>query len=295
MHIFLTGAGGFVGKHVIRHFAKDNRISAYNRQAVPADADVYLHLAGKAHDLKNAADPGEYYAVNTELTKKMFQQFLASEARVFIFLSSVKAAADSVAGILAEDHQPNPVTHYGKSKLLAEQFILSQSLPAHKQVYILRPCMIHGPGNKGNLNLLYQVATKGLPWPLGAFRNSRSFCSITNLLFVLGELIHRTDIPSGVYHVADDLPLSTVDIITLMGRSVNRKPRIWHVPENLIRVVAKAGDLLRLPLNSERLGKLTENYVVSNQKLIKALGKQLPQDVQTGLLHTLESFKKDAE
>ena len=83
-------------------------------------------------------------------------------------------------GILTEDTIPNPKTHYGISKLQAENYILDQKLPEGKRVYILRPCMIHGPGNKGNLNLLYTLVKKGFPWPLGAFENQRSFLSIDN-------------------------------------------------------------------------------------------------------------------
>jgi len=86
---------------------------------------------------------------------------------------------------------------------LAEQYILSQPIPEGKRVYILRPCMIHGPGNKGNLNLLYSLVTKGFPWPLGLFENSRSYLSIENLCFIIKELIDREDIPSGVYNVAN--------------------------------------------------------------------------------------------
>ena len=75
-------------------------------------------------------------------------------------LSSVKAVADNVVGFLSEDCEPNPKTHYGKSKLLAERYILSKNIPDNKRVYILRPCMIHGPNNKGNLNLLYNLSIK---------------------------------------------------------------------------------------------------------------------------------------
>jgi len=82
----------------------------------------------------------------------IFDWFLQSTATKFIFFSSVKAAANSVDGILTEDFVPNPTSLYGESKLAAESYLLNH-LPDDKQVYILRPCMIHGPGNKGYLNL----------------------------------------------------------------------------------------------------------------------------------------------
>ena len=110
--------------------------------------------------MKETVNPAEYYEINTELTKNIFDSFLISDAKVFITLSSVKAVADSVNDILTEDHISDPKTHYGKSKLLAEQYILSKKIPSGKRVYILRPCMIHGPGNKGNLNILYKIVTK---------------------------------------------------------------------------------------------------------------------------------------
>lgn len=81
-----------------------------------------------------------------------------------------------------------------------------------KKVYILRPCMIHGPGNKGNLNLLYGVVSKGMPWPLGAFENRRSFTSIGNLQEVIKGLLTK-DAPSGIYHMGDDEALSTNELI----------------------------------------------------------------------------------
>src|SRR5690606_13373271 len=128
-----------------------------------------IHLAGKAHDTQNTSSPEEYFQVNTELTKQLFDKFLQSNARDFIYFSSVKAVADTVSGLLGEDVTPNPQTPYGQSKWQAEQYLNSQPLPEGKRLFILRPCMIHGPGNKGNLNLLYQVSSKGLPWPLAAF------------------------------------------------------------------------------------------------------------------------------
>jgi nucleoside-diphosphate-sugar epimerase len=252
---------------------------------------IVIHLAGKAHDLKKTSNPDEYYQVNTELTKTVFDAFLASESKVFITLSSIKAVADEVDDYLTEEHIANPISHYGKSKLLAEQYILSTEVPEGKRVYILRPCMIHGPGNKGNLNLLYKLVSKGIPWPLGVFENKRSFCSIDNLMFIIRELIEREDIPSGVYNVSDDQSLSTNEVISLMAESQNKKPKIWSISKKLIQIIAKIGNLLKLPLTEERLQKLTDSYVVSNKKLMSAIGKPLPVSSREGLLKTFKSFQ----
>lgn len=289
---FITGSSGFVGTSVLRSLDLDDfHIWSRNNNIQLDGVQYILHLAGKAHDLKKTSNPDEYYQVNTEFTKEMFDAFLASDAKVFITLSSVKAVADEVQGELNEEHIPNPITHYGNSKLLAEHYILSKEIPEGKRVYILRPCMIHGPGNKGNLNLLYKIASKGIPWPLGAFDNQRSFCSIDNLMFIFKELIERDDIPSGVYNVADDAPLSTNEVISILAESQNRKPRIWIISKRLIEFSAKIGNVLKLPLNEERLQKLTDSYVVSNKKLMNAIGKPLPVSSREGLLKTFKSFQ----
>jgi nucleoside-diphosphate-sugar epimerase len=290
--IFLTGSSGFVGSNLVRYLEPSYKFGNFTRFApIIINHEIIIHLAGKAHDLKKSSNPDEYYEVNTELTKKIFDAFLISDAKIFITLSSVKALADEVVGSLSEDHIPNPITHYGKSKLLAEKYILSKEIPAGKRVYILRPCMIHGPGNKGNLNLLYKLVSKGIPWPLGAFDNKRSFCSIDNLMFIIKELIERDDIPSGVYNIADDEAISTNDLISILAQSQNKEPKIWKVSKSLIQSLAKIGDLLRLPLTTERLQKLTESYVVSNQKIKSALGKDLPIAAKYGLIKTFKSFQ----
>ncbi len=293
--IYLTGASGFVGKLILNYFG-GNRVNVSKRgdEYKIDSSSVVIHLSGKAHDLKNTSSPEEYYLVNTELTKKVFDKFLDSEAKVFITLSSVKAVADEVEYLLTEEHIPNPITHYGKSKQLAEQYILSKVIPKGKRVYILRPCMIHGLGNKGNLNLLYNLVSKGLPWPLGLFENSRSYLSIENLCFIIKELIEREDILSGVYNVADDVPLSTNEIIKMIAESKGKKVRILNISKKVIMVLSRIGDLLKLPLNSERLKKLTESYVVSNAKIKEALGKPLPVSSKEGLMRTFNFFAGNA-
>ena len=307
--VYITGVTGFVGINLIDYLKKHNKeVTGVSRsendvtqtidyirfqQQAKTGVAAVIHLAGKAHDLKNVNDPDSYFKVNFGLTKKIYDTFLTSEMDVFIYMSSVKAVKDVTNGILMENEIPTPATAYGKSKLKAEQYILS-NLSENKRVYILRPCMIHGPGNKGNLNLLYKLVSKGIPWPLGDFTNKRSFLSIENLCFVIKELLDRKDIPSGVYQVADDLSLSTNTVIELLGNSLGIKERIWNLPRPWVNSMAKLGNYLKLPLNTERLQKLTEDYEVSNAKIVTAMQKKMPISSKQGLNLTFKSFKKNA-
>jgi len=298
MRLIVTGSSGFVGKNLLLYL--NHKVSTINRnslnQVSPSllnSADAIIHLAGKAHDLKNASNVQEYYNVNFEITKNLYNAFLESDVKKFIFISSVKATADVVPDVLYEDIKPDPQTHYGKSKLMAEEYIQSQPLAEGKSYYILRPCMIHGPGNKGNLNLLFKFVKKGIPYLLAGFNNKRSFLSVENLCFIINELITRDDIPTGIYHVADDIALSTNAVVTILASSLNSKPKLFKISPVIVKFLAKVGDHLRLPLTTERLNKLTESYVVSNERIKKALNKELPLTAIEGLKITADSFNKD--
>lgn len=302
--ILITGITGFVGNNLRSYLNKRNVIGisrqsntsknyiCYNElnKDVLNETKAFIHLAGKAHDLKKTSEDKEYFEVNTELTKKIFDQFLESDCKVFIYMSSVKAAADEVDNVLEEDVQPNPITVYGKSKLKAEEYILSKKLHLNKRVYILRPCMIHGPGNKGNLNLLHSFVSKGIPYPFGVYKNSRSFLSVDNLCFVIEKLIDNNNILSGVFNVADDEPLSTNELVNLIGVAIDKTSRILKMPKVVINVLAKLGDVIPFPINSEKVQKLTENYVVSNQKIKNAIGSNLPMTSKEGLIKTIKLF-----
>ncbi len=310
MKILITGVHGFVGSNLVKALSKEHTIYGLDivspikegvrftfswdfldkPDEIPA-VDAIIHLAGKAHDTKNEAAADVYFKVNTDLTKKIYDYFLKSKAKKFIFFSTAKAAADKVDGILTEDVVPSPVGPYGESKIAAEKYI-QEHLNDEKQVYILRPCMIHGPGNKGNLNLLYGVVKKGILWPLGAFENRRTFTSIENLNFVIEGLLTK-DVPTGIYNMGDDEALSTNELIEEICKSLGKKAHIWKLPKGLMNGVAKIGGALHLPLDSERLRKLTENYISSNAKIKKALGvEKMPVDAREGLKVTLKSFAK---
>lgn len=315
MNILITGIHGFVGSNLVNALKRDHTIFGLDIVAPAKDGvertyswadldngrlpqvDAIIHLAGKAHDTKNRSAAEVYFQVNTGLTKKIFDYFSAHpETGKFIFFSSVKAAVDKVPSeVLYEDIEPCPVGPYGESKVKAENYIREQierrrEIYEGREIVILRPCMIHGPGNKGNLNLLYGFVKKGLPWPLGAFENRRTFTSIDNLTFVISGMLSKS-IESGIYNMADDEPLSTNELIDVICSAMGKKARIIRVGKKLITGAARTGDILHLPLNSFRLNKLTENYVVSNQKIKKALGiEKMPVRAADGLTKTIQSF-----
>ena len=339
MKILITGVHGFVGTNLVEALSKKHTIYGLDiispikegirytfswdyldKETSIPDVDAIIHLAGKAHDTKNQSKADVYFKVNTELTKKIFDYFLAHDSiKKFVFFSTAKAAADKVDGILTEDVVPSPVGPYGESKIAAEKYILEKfkefnssmvqgsndstlttdsqlstlnSTLQTKSVYIFRPCMIHGPGNKGNLNLLYNVVKKGIPWPLGAFENRRTFTSIENICFAVNGVLTQ-DVESGIYNMGDDEALSTNELIEEICKSLGKKAHIWKLPKGLMNGVARIGGILHLPLDSERLRKLTENYISSNEKIKKALGvEKMPVDARSGLKVTLKSFVK---
>ena len=347
MRILITGVHGFVGTNLVDALMREHTIYGLDiispqkegirntfswddleKETMIPEVDAIIHLAGKAHDVKNKSAADVYFKVNTGLTQKIFDYFLVHESiKKFVFFSTAKAAADKVDGVLTEDVVPAPVGPYGESKIAAEKYILEKfkdyslklkdsskvddekvetsnfthttdykqstinSKLSSKDVYIFRPCMIHGPGNKGNLNLLYNMVRKGIPWPLGAFENRRTFTSVENVCFAVNGVLTK-DVPSGIYNMGDDEALSTNELIEEICKSLGKKAHIWKLPKGLMNGVAKIGDWLHLPLNSLRMQKLTENYISSNAKIKAALGvEKMPVDAHEGLKKTLETFR----
>ena len=297
--VLITGSSGFVGTNLIEslnnkyNFILPDRNNLKNSLNKEKNYDVLIHLAGIAHDTKRINDDMNYFRVNTDLTKFVFNKFVESNAKVFIFLSSVKACSDSVEGIMYESDISNPSTAYGKSKLKAENYIIENlnQIKDNKKVYILRPSMIHGPNNKGNLNLLLKMINKGIPWPLGLYENKRSFCGINNLIFVIQNLIEKKNINTGIYNIADDLAISTNELYELICDKLNKRKLILKIPKFLIKIIAFFGDYFSLPLNTERLEKLTESYVVSNSKIKEQLNiSNFPDSVRDSFNKTLVTF-----
>lgn len=316
-NILITGIDGFVGKNLYKWLVNGcNKYAIYglvrNKNEKNLDVfnlakiydfteieclnhlqfDTIVHLAGKAHDLRKNIEPALYIDANIGLTKKIFALFRKTNSSKFIFMSSVKAVADSVEGVLTEDIEPAPKTIYGKTKQEAELYLLNQKLSDKEQVFILRPCMIHGEGNKGNLNLLFRMVKNRIPYPLGGFKNKRSFLYIKNLCFVLNQIIEN-DVRADIYNLADNGTLSTNEVIKMMGNVLGVNSNIFFISPQIISFLVVIGDFLHLPLNSEKLQKLTENYVVSNNKIKEQLLSELPYSITDGMIETIKTFKND--
>jgi len=279
--VLVTGATGFIGTNLVPvleaagHEVVPFSLRGWTGEPFPEGIDAVVNLAGKAHDLDGTAGPEVYRRINTDLAERAYVAFLDSEATTFVQLSSVAAVnEESVDGVLDERAEPHPVTPYGRSKLAAERLLLAVEPPEGRRVIALRPTMVHGPGDKGNLRLLFGMLSRGIPYPLDAYENERSFVSIGNLAWAVTNVIDTPSVPTGVYLVADDEPVSTGHLVSLIAEVTGRPVRRLAIPRPLVRAVAKVGDRVPVvPLNSRRLAKLTEDYRVSGAKLLAALGR----------------------
>src|SRR5690606_19688226 len=294
--IGIIGASGFIGQNLLNKFSNAKGISLRDEkwEEQVAKQEILLNLIGKAHDHKGTAKEEDYYYANVELAKKVFRAYINSSATLLLHISSLAALEEFESSkLLLESDACKPVSWYGKSKRHAEEWLLAQELPTDKKLIILRPPMVHGPGDKGNLGLLYKLISKGIPYPLSSFENHRSFISIDNFSFFIQQIIEKQcTLESGVYHIADDEPVSTKDIITIIKQITGKHVPDIALPKFLVKGLAKMGDIIPIPMNTKRLKKMTSDLLVSNAKIKQALGiEKLPLTAEEGLVKTIRSFK----
>lgn len=314
--ILITGVSGFVGKNLLEYLRNSGEyyitgvsrdIERLKNLSNHLDEGIsykqlfenwqsfnqIIHLAGQV--IKKEEDPSSdslYKEANYDLTCKIYDQFLQDEqSEKFIFLSSIHVLTEIPDRVIDESYPPMPFTPYGRSKYEAEKYIIANE-SSKKKAYILRPTMIHGPGNKGNLKSLYNYIISGLPYLFGAANNSRSFLSIDNLCFVLKEILDN-EIEEGLYHIADDEPTKTHELIDKISKISGVKSRKYNIPLPLLRTFAKMGNYLSFPFDSHRYGKLTSDFVVKNDKIKKAIAKPLPVTSDEGMNKTIESFLEE--
>ncbi len=256
MNVLITGANGFVGRHLVAMLARrGHRVRAGVRGAgaltdvagvetvVIGDlasttwekhlrgVDAVVHLAGIAHATGVADD--DYDRVNRAATGALARAAAAARVRRLIFVSSIKAQSGAASeAVLTERDLPRPVDAYGRSKLAAEAEVAAAGAP----FTILRPVLVYGAGVKGNLRTLVRVADLPLPLPLGRVHNRRSLLAIENLGAAIELSLVSPASENETFVVADPTPLSLAEIVAALRRGMGRPAWLLPVPEAWLRV-----------------------------------------------------------
>jgi nucleoside-diphosphate-sugar epimerase len=284
MNIFISGSRGFVGKNILKLNTKSD-FHCYDRKSnIKINQDFVFHFAGLAHDISGKKNNDLYIRSNTGLTIEIFNEFLKSSAKVFVFLSTIKVLGQ-YEDIIFEDSIPKHQSIYGLSKFNAEQYLLSKKIPSDKKVYILRSSLIYGEEPKGNLKLLKKYVNFYLPWILSSFDNKISLLDIRNLNFILNKLCENyKNIPSGIYNVSDDNPIKVKELVRYLASARNKRIFFWKIKKSYLSVIFNMGNTLKLPIiNNSSFHKLTKNTIVDIGKIKKILNIKLPYTTENSI------------
>lgn len=266
--ILFTNKSGFLANTIIENWSYRHRLFGLEsvffkrdiEELLPLDAIV--HIPQYLHDVKKHTGVHEYNIMEVEMLHNIFKYFMQSDISTFIFISGANTFRYNAAYTPEERYLLN--------------FVRRDPRVREKKIYVLRPCMIVGPGNGDDISVLYDLVRKGIPWPFEGNEGMRSYCSVVNLSFVAEQLIVNDDIKNGIYSVCDDEPVSTNELIGMISESAGKRSRIWRLPKAL----------LRLPFMNH-LKIFTEDFVVSNEEIKQALGiGSMPAEVKDMLTET---------
>lgn len=308
--ILVTGANGFVGRvlcgqaktrgAIVRALLRTEADGPWDEAVFGdlADAalprgcmegvDTVFHLAGKVHTTDEIrSEEAVYQQINVDGTQTLLDAAGAANVRQFIFISSVKAMGEGDVGPLDENSIPAPVTAYGRSKLMAEHLVLGAAdIP---KALVIRPAMIYGPGNPGNLGRIIAAIRKGYfpPWPKVA--NKRSMVHVDDLVCAV-MLAYANDAASGqIFVVTDGQDYSTRQIYEWICASLDIPPPQWSAPLPLLIGLARIGDAMgallhrNMLFNSHTLEKLTGSSEYNSSKIRKMLGFEAGRTLEAAL------------
>jgi nucleoside-diphosphate-sugar epimerase len=295
--IAVTGASGFVGKHVVRALSsRGHRVIAIARQTVRESlpevrqvvvgdlkgtidwisfldgADVVIHLAGIAHAGGRVAE-SIYNQVNHLATAALAHAVNRLQARL-IFVSSVAAqVGPSCDRVVTEHDRATPTSAYGRSKRAAEIAIAA----ANGRYVILRPTLVYGGDAKANMAKVIQLAKLPLPLPFASIDNRRSLLGIKNFNHAIEFLITHEEIDKETFLIADPEPLSLAEIVSYLREGIGRPPNLISIPPQLLAAV------FSFVKRSEMWERLSGNLVVSTEHLRQA-GYSAVESTREGLI-----------
>lgn len=314
--ILVTGAAGFVGSAVVRHFAgrPSQRVVAASRNpasrlpanvqsclignidratdwsAALAGVDAVVHCAARVHVMNERAENplAAFRQVNVEGTLALARQAAASGVRRFVFISSIKVNGEqtAVGRPFSADDAPAPLDPYGESKWEAEQQLLALARDTAMEVVIIRPVLVYGPGVKANFHSMMRWLDKRVPLPLGAVDNRRSLVYLGNLVDLIEACIHHPAAANQVFLASDGHDLSTTQLLAQLGQALGRPARLVPVPAAWLALAAR---LLGKGAVAQRLLGSLQVDLGKNKRL---LGWAPPVATQTALADTAKSYRE---
>jgi nucleoside-diphosphate-sugar epimerase len=320
--ILITGPTGFIASHLIPYFTKQgyqiraalrNTSTALPPNVTPIlvgeidgnndwtealqDIDTVIHLAARAHILndKSPNPEAEFFKTNTQGTANLVRQSIAAGVKHFIFISSIGAMATLSDQPLTENSPCNPDTPYGRSKLQAEKALIELAGPSKMTWTILRPTLVYGPGNPGNMERLIKLINRGLPLPFGSVKNRRSFVYVGNLIDAIATCLTHPKAKNQTFIISDGQDLSTPELIQKIAKYLEKPCNLLPLPPSLLKLGGYLGNtgerLLNrpLPLNSQTIDRLLGSLIVYTTHIQNRLNWQPPFTIDEGLLQTLRS------
>lgn len=308
MQVLVTGANGFVGRSLCLALPDDGHkvLAAVRSLANIAgsvdeilitsigkttdwssalqDVDVVVHLAARVHVMNEVAANAlaEFRKVNVECTLNLATQAAKAGIKRFIFVSSIKVNGEHTLAncLFTENDAANPQDPYGISKQEAEQGLLFIAQQAGMEVVIIRPPLVYGAGVKANFASMMRVVKRGIPLPLGAIHNKRSFVYVGNLVSLIVRCIDHPAAANQVFLVSDGCDLSTTELLQKCAVALDVKARLLLVPQKLLA--------FSLALLGKRAvaQRLCGNLQVDISKAHSLLGWEPPVSVENGLKAT---------
>lgn len=311
--VLVTGANGFIGAALVRYLNATGRASraAVRRQALagstlPADQEIVavgdlgpdtdwraalagvttvVHTAARAHVLQeNATNPlALFRVVNVAATLRLARQAAAVGVQRLVFLSSIGVlGVTSGSRPFTATTPPAPYTPYALSKWEAEDGLRTLASETGMEVVILRPPLVYGPGARGNFARLVMALRRGLPLPLAGIDNRRSLLALDNLIDLVACCMDHPTAAGQTFLAADGEDLSTTEMVVRLGRAMGRRPRLFMLPEGLMRSFARMAGQPGLA------HALLDSLQIDIASTRKALHWRPVIDVDSGLQRALE-------
>jgi nucleoside-diphosphate-sugar epimerase len=196
--------------------------------------------------------------------------------------------------ILNENSPCHPDSPYGRSKLQAEQALIQLAKDSDMTWTIIRPTLVYGPGNPGNMERLMKLIKRGLPLPFGAIKNRRSFVFVGNLVAAIITCLDHPNAANQIFLISDNQAVSTPQLIRLIAQQIQQPCQLLPVPTTLLRFLGYLGDTIEsitgknLPFNTYSIDRLLGSLAVDSSYIQKTLDWQPPFTLEQGLAQTIQ-------